>query len=74
MPTPTCTRFQATKIPCLKCGQSMGLTLIEPGGRLNLELRTYTCIPCASAESFLMAISSAEPREPNRPPSPSSRS
>ena len=56
MPTPTCTHFQTTKIPCLKCGQWMGLTLIEPGGRPNFELRTYACVPCETGESFLMAI------------------
>jgi hypothetical protein len=38
----------------------MGLTLIEPGGRPNFELRTYTCIPCQTGESFLMAIKPVE--------------
>jgi hypothetical protein len=56
MPTPTCTQFQATKIPCLKCGEWMGLTLIEPGCRPNFELRTYACTSCETGESFLMAI------------------
>jgi hypothetical protein len=60
MPTPTCTHFQTTKIPCLKCGQWMGLTLIEPGGRPNFELRTYACVPCDTGESFLMAIKLVE--------------
>jgi hypothetical protein len=58
MPTPTCAQFQTTKIPCLTCGQLMGLTLIEPGGRPHFELRTYACVPCATGESFLMAIKS----------------
>jgi len=40
--------------------QLMGLTLIEPGGRPHFELRTYACVPCASGESFLMAIKSLE--------------
>jgi hypothetical protein len=66
MPTPTCTNFQTTRIPCLKCGQWMGLTLIEPGGRPNFELRTYACIPCETGESFLMAIKPAESGEPHR--------
>jgi hypothetical protein len=56
MPTPTCTYFQTAKIPCLTCGQLMGLTLIEPGGRPHFELRTYACVPCKTGESFLMAI------------------
>jgi hypothetical protein len=60
MPTPTCTHFQTTKIPCLNCGQLMGLTLIEPGGRPNFELRTYSCERCKSGESFLMGIRPAE--------------
>jgi hypothetical protein len=63
MPTPTCTNFQTTRIPCLKCGQWMGLTLIEPGGRPNFELRTYACILCETGESFLMAIKPAESGE-----------
>jgi hypothetical protein len=70
MPTPTCTRFQSAKIPCLKCGQPMALTLIEPGGRPNFELRTFSCIPCESGESFLMAIPSTEAREMSRPALP----
>jgi len=36
----------------------MGLTLIEPAGRPNFELRTYACVPCETGESFLMAIRS----------------
>ena len=56
MPTPTCTQFQATRIPCLNCGQSMALALIEPGGRPHFELRTYACSQCGIDESFLMAI------------------
>lgn len=59
MPTPTCTHFQTTKIPCLACGQPMGLTLIEPGGRPNFELRTYSCESCQAGESFLMGIKDA---------------
>jgi hypothetical protein len=38
----------------------MGLTLIEPGGRPNFELRTYACVPCETGESFLMAIKQVE--------------
>jgi hypothetical protein len=60
MPTPTCTHFQSTRIPCLTCGQWMPLTLIEPGGRPNFELRTYACSRCETDESFLMAIKSVE--------------
>jgi hypothetical protein len=72
MPTPTCTNFQTTKIPCLTCGRPMGLTLIEPGGRPNFELRTYACIPCKSGESFLMAIKPAEVGDLLHPKSPAS--
>jgi hypothetical protein len=74
MPTPTCSYFQATKTPCLKCGQPMGLTLIEPGGRPHHELRTYACIPCQTGESFLMAIKPAESGDPRAKPEPSSLS
>jgi hypothetical protein len=73
MPTPTCTQFQTTKIPCLKCGELMGLTLIEPGGRPNFELRTYSCVRCEIGESFLMGIKPAESADPSvRPTAPSS--
>jgi hypothetical protein len=50
----------------------MGLTLIEPGGRPNFELRTYSCERCQSGESFLMGIKSAESGDvsPASPPSP----
>jgi hypothetical protein len=45
-PTPTCTRFQPTvEMPCIKCGEPMRLTLIEPRN-LNFDLLTYQCIPC----------------------------
>ena len=55
-PTPTCTRFQATtEMPCIKCGERMRLTLIEPRDR-SLNLLTYRCGPCNSDESFLKAI------------------
>lgn len=67
MPTPTCTHFQTTRIPCLRCGQLMALTLIEPGGRPNFELRTYACGPCETGESFLMAIKSAASGDLSRP-------
>jgi hypothetical protein len=69
MPTPTCTHFQTTKIPCLTCGNAMALTLIEPGGRPNFELRTYACIPCDTGESFLMAIKPSESGDQRRPKS-----
>jgi hypothetical protein len=54
-PTPTCTHFQATELPCLKCGNVMKLALIEPANP-KFELRTYECEPCGERESFLMAI------------------
>jgi hypothetical protein len=49
----------------------MGLTLIEPGGRPNFELRTYACIPCQIGESFLMAIKPVESGDLPRPKSAS---
>ena len=55
-PTPTCTRFQATiDMPCIKCGDSMRLALIEPRNQ-HLDLLTYRCIPCNSHESFLKVL------------------
>jgi hypothetical protein len=54
-PTPTCTHFHATELPCLKCGNVMTLALIEPANP-KFELRTYECEPCGERESFLMAI------------------
>ena len=52
-PTPTCTRFQTTiDMPCIKCGERMRLSSIEPQGQ-NFDLVTYRCTPCASEESFL---------------------
>jgi DNA-directed RNA polymerase subunit RPC12/RpoP len=54
LPTPSCTHFQTTELPCLKCGKQMKLTLIEPSGP-KFEMRTYKCIPCDIDERFLMA-------------------
>jgi hypothetical protein len=55
-PTPTCTRFDTTvEMPCLKCGGSMRLVLIEPQDS-SFNLLTYRCGACESDESFLKAI------------------
>jgi hypothetical protein len=55
-PTPTCTRFQTSiEMPCIKCGEQMRLTLIEPCDR-NFDLLTYRCTPCAADECFLQAV------------------
>ena len=52
-PTPTCTRLQAsTEMPCMKCAETMRLTLIEPRRR-GLDLLTYHCSRCETDESFL---------------------
>ena len=49
-------RFQTSiEMPCIKCGEQMRLTLIEPCDR-NFDLLTYRCIPCAADESFLQAV------------------
>jgi hypothetical protein len=61
-PTPTCTRFQITiEMPCLKCGNDMRLSLIEPCSGQNLERLTYRCTECNCDERFLMAKSEAKP-------------
>ena len=54
-PTPTCTRFEATiEMPCMTCAEPMRLALVEPRRR-DLDLLTYHCARCNSAESFLAA-------------------
>jgi hypothetical protein len=54
-PTPTCTHFRVTEMPCAQCGHQMRLELSEPRSP-KFELMTYRCFSCATAESFLMAI------------------
>jgi hypothetical protein len=54
-PTPTCTRFRVTELPCTKCGNPMRLALSEPRNP-RFELMTYLCVSCGAVESFVMAI------------------
>jgi hypothetical protein len=42
-------------MPCIKCGELMRLSLIEPRNK-NFDLLTYQCVPCDSGESFLKAM------------------
>jgi hypothetical protein len=54
-PTPSCTRFRAAEAPCARCGAQMKLALAEPRGA-NVEMLTYRCGSCDSAETFLMTV------------------
>jgi hypothetical protein len=54
-PTPTCTHFRVTEMPCMACGKQMNLALSEPRSP-GFELITYSCVSCEAVESFLMAI------------------
>jgi hypothetical protein len=52
-PTPTCTRFQITiKMPCLKCGNGMRLSLIEPCSGQNLERLTSGVLNAIATKDF----------------------
>jgi hypothetical protein len=54
-PTPSCTRFRAVEVPCARCGEHMKLALAEPRGP-NVEMLTYHCAACDTAETFLMTV------------------